>query len=98
LAISIFYILKKNYNNNFKKEVSNNEIKVTLSEEVTFLNKAGIIEILETIPKNSKLIIDGSNCKSIDYDVLELLTEFQMFGSKNKNMQLEIINIDLNKH
>jgi carbonic anhydrase len=98
LAISIFYILKKNYKNNFKKEISNNQIKVTLSEEVTFLNKAGIIEILETIPKNSKLIIDGSNCKSIDYDVLELLTEFQLFGSKNKNIQLEIINIDLNKH
>jgi carbonic anhydrase len=98
LAISIFYILKKNYNNNFRKEVSNNQIKVTLSEEVTFLNKAGVIEILETIPKNSKLIIDGSNCKSIDYDVLELLTEFQLFGSKNKNIQLEIINIDLKKH
>jgi MFS superfamily sulfate permease-like transporter len=98
LAISIFYILKKNYKNNFKKEISNNQIKVTLSEEVTFLNKAGIIEVLETIPKNSKLIIDGSNCKSIDYDVLELLTEFQLFGSKNKNIQLEIINIDLNKH
>jgi carbonic anhydrase len=98
LAISIFYILKKNYKNNFKKEHSNNEIKVTLSEEVTFLNKAGIIEILETTPKNSKLIIDGSNCKSIDYDVIELLSEFQVYGSKNKNIQLEIINIDLNKH
>lgn len=96
LAISIFYILKKNYKNNFKKEHSNNEIKVTLSEEVTFLNKAGIIEILETIPKNSKLIIDGSNCKSIDYDVIELLSEFQVYGSKNKNIQLQMININLN--
>lgn len=96
LAISIFYILKKNFKNNFKKEQTNNEIKVTLSEEVTFLNKAGIIEILEAIPKNSKLIIDGSNCKSIDYDVIELLSEFQVYGSKNKNIQLQMININLN--
>jgi MFS superfamily sulfate permease-like transporter len=96
LAISIFYILKKNYKNNFKKELAENEIKVTLSEEVTFLNKAGIIEILETIPKNSKLIIDGSYCKSIDYDVIELLSEFQVYGSKNKNIQLQMININLN--
>ncbi len=96
MAISIFYILKKNYKNNFKKELTENEIKVTLSEEVTFLNKAGIIEILETTPKNSKLIIDGSNCKSIDYDVIELLSEFQVYGSKNKNIQLQMINIDLN--
>jgi MFS superfamily sulfate permease-like transporter len=95
LAISIFYILRKNYKNNFKKEESNNEIKVTLSEEVTFLNKAGIIEILESVPKNSKLIIDGSYCKSIDYDVIELLSEFQDFGSKNKNIQLQMINIHL---
>jgi len=96
LAISIFYILKKNYKNNFKKETSTNEIKVILSEEVTFLNKAGIIDILEKIPTNSKLIIDGSNCKSIDYDVIELLTDFQNYGSKNKNIQLQIINIKLN--
>jgi carbonic anhydrase len=95
LAISIFYILRKNYKNNFKKEELNNEIKVTLSEEVTFLNKAGIIEILESVPKNSKLIIDGSNCKSIDYDVIELLSEFQDFGSKNKNIHLQMINIQL---
>jgi carbonic anhydrase len=97
LAISIFYILRKNYKNNFKKEESNNEIKVTLSEEVTFLNKAGIIEILESVPKNSKLIIDGSYCKSIDYDVIELLSEFQDFGSKNKNIQLHMINFQLKK-
>jgi carbonic anhydrase len=95
LAISIFYILRKNYKNNFKKEEYNNEIKVTLSEEVTFLNKSGIIEILESVPKNSKLIIDGSYCKSIDYDVIELLSEFQDFGSKNKNIQLQMINIQL---
>ena len=63
---------------------------------MTFLNKAGIIEILETIPKNSKLIIDGSYCKSIDYDVIELLNEFQVYGSKNKNIQLQMININLN--
>jgi carbonic anhydrase len=96
LAISIFYILKKNYKNNFKKEISTNEIKVILSEEVTFLNKAGIIDILEKIPTNSKLVIDGSNCKSIDYDVIELLADFQNYGSKNKNIQLQLINIKLN--
>ena len=67
-----------------------------LSEEVTFLNKAGIIDILEKIPTNSKLVIDGSNCKSIDYDVIELLVDFQNFGSKNKNIQLQLINIKLN--
>jgi carbonic anhydrase len=96
LAISIFYILKKNYKNNFKKEISTNEIKVILSEEVTFLNKAGIIDILEKIPTNSKLVIDGSNCKSIDYDVIEILADFQNYGSKNKNIQLQLINIKLN--
>lgn len=95
LAISIFYILKKNYKNNFFKEQNNNETKVTLSEEVTFLNKAGIIEILEKTPENSKLIIDGSKCKSIDYDIIEILSEFKDFGSKNKNIQLQMININV---
>lgn len=95
LAFSIFFILKKNYKNNFIKEQINNEIKVTLSEEVTFLNKAGIIKILEKTPENSKLIIDGSKCKSIDYDIIEILSEFKEFGSKNKNIQLQMININV---
>jgi carbonic anhydrase len=97
MVFSIFYILRKNYRNNYSltvKEIEGSkEIKILLSEEVTFLNKGSILESIDQIPKNSKAIIDGSRCKAIDYDVLEIIEEFRLFGSIEKNIELTTINV-----
>jgi carbonic anhydrase len=97
IAISIFYILRKNLRNNFQKNTISNEgreeIEIILSEEVTFLNKGGIIELIQNVPNNATLIIDGSKSKTIDYDVLELIQEFKVHGAKTKNIILKTINI-----
>jgi MFS superfamily sulfate permease-like transporter len=96
-AISIFYILRKNLRNNFQKKLISNEgsetLEIILSEEVTFLNKGSIIELIQNVPNNSTLIIDGSKSKAIDYDVLELIQEFKVHGAKTKNIILKTINI-----
>jgi carbonic anhydrase len=97
LAVAIFFILKRNYQNHFSKSVLNNETIITLSEEVTFLNKSGIQEMLINTKPNSKLIIDGSKCKSIDFDVVELLLEFQSHGAKNNKIDFQILNLDIIK-
>jgi len=97
IAFSIFFILRKNYKNNFFELVENNNgVKtkiITLSEEVSFLNKAGIINSLEAVKPNSTLIIDGSNTKTIDFDVLELLEEFYTYSAKEKHVTCKLINI-----
>lgn len=97
IAISIFYILRKNLRNNFQKNVISNNgsesIEIILSEEVTFLNKGSIIELIHSVPNNSTLIIDGSKSKAIDYDVLELIQEFKLHGALTKNIILKTINI-----
>jgi MFS superfamily sulfate permease-like transporter len=97
IAFAIFYILRKNYRNNFtvEEEKENNKlvVRVILSEEVTFLNKSGILEFIDSLEDNSQLIIDGSNCTKIDYDVLEIIENFKQHGSKLKNITLETINI-----
>lgn len=97
IAFAIFYILRKNYRNNFtvEEEKENNKlvVRVILSEEVTFLNKSGILEFIDSLEENSQLIIDGSNCTKIDYDVLEIIENFKQHGSKLKNITLETINI-----
>jgi MFS superfamily sulfate permease-like transporter len=97
IDISIFYILRKNLRNNFQKNTISNEgreeIEIILSEEVTFLNKGGIIELIQNVPNNATLIIDGSKSKTIDYDVLELIQEFKVHGAKTKNIILKTINI-----
>jgi carbonic anhydrase len=97
MAISIFFILKRNYKNNYRKyeetEDGKKIIKIVLSEEVTFLNKGGIREILNGLPGNISLVIDGSNCKKIDYDVLESIQNFKNHKASEKNIRLQTINV-----
>jgi len=97
MVFAIFYILRKNYKNNYAVTISEigdgEQIRIILSEEVSFLNKGSILDSLENIPENTSAIIDGSNCKAIDYDVLEIIEEFRVFGAPGKNIQLTTINI-----
>jgi MFS superfamily sulfate permease-like transporter len=74
---------------NNSKEV----VTLTLSEEVTFLNKVSIQETLVSLQEGSKIIIDGSKSKNIDYDVLEMIQDFKNYSSKLKNITVETINI-----
>lgn len=97
IAVAIFYILRRNFRHNYNLIVEENEgqkvIKMILSDEVTFLNKASIVEYLHNAPEGCKMIIDGSSCRSINFDVLEALTEFRNFGAPEKNIDLTIIDI-----
>ncbi len=92
-AVAVFFILKRNYKNNFDKTELNDEIVITLSEEITFLNKGGIQQTLLSIPEKSKVLIDGSRCKNIDHDVLEVIEEFKLHKAKLKQIELRLINI-----
>jgi len=94
ICISIFYILKKNLKNNFTKKTNQNkEIEITLAEEITFLNKGTIMSELNSIEPNSSITINGSNCKNIDFDVMEFLRDFVEITSKSKNIKVTIVGI-----
>lgn len=94
ICISIFYVLKKNLKNNFTKKTNQNkEIEITLAEEITFLNKGTIITELNSIEPNSSITINGSQCKNIDFDVMEFLREFVDTTSKTKNIKVTILGI-----
>ena len=101
VAVSIFFILKRNYRNNYKvKNVENDEgvvREIILSEEVSFLNKGSILEELGSLSKDSSVLIDGSKCHEIDYDVLEILENFVNVTSKEKNIKVKTIHIPINE-
>lgn len=96
LVVSIFFILRGNMKLAyfFKKEDHHEgeTITIDLAQEVSFLNKAAIKQTLSHLPNNCKLIIDAKNTVYIDYDVLELIKDFMNFGSKDKNITVELQN------
>lgn len=97
MAIAIFFILRKNYKHayHYIKGRENNKELITLrlSEEVTFLNKASIQLSLAELPNNSKVIIDGSNSITVDYDVLEIIEEFKRHAAPDKNIEIETVGL-----
>jgi MFS superfamily sulfate permease-like transporter len=64
---------------------------LVLAEEVSFFNKASVIKALDSIPSNSKVIIDCSRSKSIAYDVVELIHEFKVSAQARK-ISVETVN------
>jgi len=66
---------------------------LVLAEEVTFFNKANILEALNKIPENSKVIIDASKTRSIDYVVIEIIKNFEQHA-KSKNIIVETVNLN----
>lgn len=83
--------LKNSYFFHKEKHHEGDLIRIHLSEEVSFLNKAAIRETLDKIPENTNVVIDASNTSYIDFDVLELIKEFRDIKAPIKNISSRLV-------
>jgi carbonic anhydrase len=99
-CLSVFFLLRSNYHNPFFIEntslVQEEVIKLELSNEVSFLNKASIKNTLWKIPENSKVIIDATFSNYIDQDVLDMLKDFKGTVAREHNIDVTIIGLKEN--
>ncbi len=92
LVVGIFQVLY----NNFKKpyevktftENGEDVLHLELSENLTFLSKASMIDTVAHIPDNTNLLIDASRSHYIHPDIIEIIEDFQ------KNAEYRNINIE----
>jgi len=96
LAVGAFFILRENYRTAFsylREESSDHHtVRVTLSENLSFLNKPAIIALLRDLPGSSRVTIDGSRSAHIDPDVAELLHEFRD-EARTRAIELHLIGV-----
>lgn len=95
LGVAIIVILIKSYQNTHFlhiQDVSNgvHKIKMRLAEEVTFFNKAAILNELDHLPENTYLELDVRNTRYLDHDIIEILDDFSK-KAKNRNIDIKII-------
>ena len=83
--------LKNSYYFHSQKHHEGDTINIKLSEEVSFLNKAAIRQTLDHMPPKSSVVIDASNTKYIDFDVLETIKEFRDIKAPLKNIALSLV-------
>lgn len=81
LLISVYFIIQNNFRAEYKirktKQHETEVFYIKLNTNVTFLNKVKLRDALDKIPEYSVLTIDGSECNFIDYDILEIISEFE---------------------
>lgn len=99
MIVSIIFILINNFKNSYDRVVDKQQKNthiITLSQEVSFLNKGKILQLLKSIPDGCEVIIDGTNSKTIDFDVYEILKDFEI-TAKSKNIKLALKGITIKK-
>jgi MFS superfamily sulfate permease-like transporter len=81
LLISSYFIIQNNFRAEYKvtkSSINQTEVYyIKLNTNVTFLNKVNLRKALDKIPEYSELTIDGSECNFIDYDILEIISEYE---------------------
>ncbi len=93
ILFGIFYVLRESYRNSHLHDVittdKGQEVHhISLAEEVSFFNKANILQALDAIPKNSRVIIDYTKSKAISFDVIELINDYEKNAS-TKNIVVD---------
>ena len=94
LGVSIFFIIKRSYENalysNFEEMIvgDHNELKIELGEVVSFFNKGHLHRKLNHVKDGAKVIVDGSKNKYMDFDILDLFEDF-LDNAKSRNIEIE---------
>ena len=97
LAVAVITVLYHNMRNPFtlsQHVPSSDDYRIELAEEVSFLNKGRILQQLQSIPERSRVVVDGTRSKVVDFDVLEVLREFRA-GASARNIAVDIRGITL---
>jgi MFS superfamily sulfate permease-like transporter len=94
LAVGIVIILIKSFQNSHFLHIEdhsngNHKIKMTLAEEVTFINKGAILKELDALPENTFLELDVRKTRFLDYDIVEILEAFSE-KAKQRNISIQI--------
>ncbi len=97
LLVSIVHILWKNYRVPYHFEPhkyrAGMPIHIQLSEDVTFLNKAGIKRTLNELPNGCRVVLDASRTLDLDPDVREIIDDF-LDSAPDRNIHTELIGYD----
>jgi MFS superfamily sulfate permease-like transporter len=96
LAVGVFFLLRDDYGHAYSYELDESadhkRVRLTLAEQVTFLNKARINQALHEMPPGSVVTVDATRTRHIDHDVVELLHEFDQ-NARARGIALQLVGV-----
>lgn len=97
VVIAVIIILRNNYRNSHfmhikERDDDQHHVTMTLSEEVTFLNKGAILQELDKLPNGTEITIDMRKSVKIDYDVYEIIANFMKYNAVERDIKVTVLN------
>ncbi len=97
LLLSAYFIIQNNFRSEYKISKTHHQgidsYLIRLNTNVTFLNKVNLKKTLDEVPEYSNLTIDGSDCQFVDYDILEIISEYRN-KAHDRHIDLRLVNIE----
>lgn len=89
MVVGFIYVVKTNLTKAIVTVHDDTQYLIRFHKDVSFLQKAHLSEVLEQIPPNSDVVIDGSKSVFVDADIVELLQDY-LKRSQSQNHKVHI--------
>ena len=81
MLAAMAFILRSNMRSPLRKiserHVGGDVLRIEFANQLTFLNRAMLLETFNGIPHQSQVVLDGRNTLYIDPDIIDLINEFE---------------------
>ena len=89
LVIGVFFVIRTNFHSAFKVKKEEDKYVVKFRKDVSFINKASLVQILNRLPEENAVVIDCRRCEFMDHDIREIIENFK-FESATRGLEVEL--------
>jgi len=95
LGVSLAFILNSNLRHpirqSIEKQLGGDVVRVELANQVSFLNRAALLKVLDTLPRGSHLLLDARRTDYIDPDVLDLIRDYRNHSAPARGIDVSLL-------
>ncbi|MBL9124834.1 MAG: bifunctional SulP family inorganic anion transporter/carbonic anhydrase [Planctomycetaceae bacterium] len=95
LGVSLAFILNSNLRHpirqSIEKQLGGEVVRVELANQVSFLNRAALLKVLDTLPRGSHLLLDARRTDYIDPDVLDLIRDYRHHSAPARGIDVSLL-------
>ncbi|RYU59311.1 SulP family inorganic anion transporter [Methylolobus aquaticus] len=92
MVVGLFFVIRANFHAAITLTRDGKNYLLRLQKDVSFLNKALLRTLLDSIDEGGNLIIDGSRARFVDQDILEAINDF-VAASRDNGISVEVRNL-----
>ncbi len=94
LFVSVLFILNSSLRRPVRRiietKISGYVLHIELANQVSFLNRAALVKMLDKAPRGGDLLIDASHTDYIDPDILSLIREFKSKTAPARGLKMRL--------